>query len=583
MRASIAAILLVLTFCSRSHADRSTYEAAEDAVARRDFSKARDLYHHAAKSEADPERRSRATSRAANIEWRIMRDLGSARQTLANASDTNTLIERARAEGELAHDWETANAFAKRARNAAKRRDELMRATAIEAEALITPVRDARLDHRCAPADGLRDVVIKARDFIKTEGPYINAARALLNAAILTNDRQSMLQAWQWYYGEKPDVPADRRGLGLALARAKFFDEAILVLADPCAAPIDDAEVRDVLLYAGGLRRVREIADEHYRRVSLGTADVAGFRAALEREGRTSWQRFGSGHFSQPALLKTLFARFGTVAVGGKTGNVEDLHYGHAIVDTTRKVEQYGRTAELRFVALDGIVSNGYSTWASDGGSGDGGWNNEQGIFQVRPMYADDPIAEWRSVSDPAVRAERDREIADESARDDARQPLTAPVGMRFRLRMQANDELLAELKKQGLTGDALRSAFINRVRDDVFASSILAHEGRHAIDNKEGVKDATQLEFDAKLSEVAFAPSPRRAVVSGIFVKLDPQSPHGKANRRIFEGVTKWMRAHATEIAGLEVAKPLLPQFDKLTNEQIRSAFRSMDPLAKG
>jgi hypothetical protein len=196
-------------------------------------------------------------------------------------------------------------------------------------------------------------------------------------------------------------------------------------------------------------------------------------------------------------------------------------------------------------------------------------------------MYADDPIAEWRIVADPETRAEREREMRDETKRDETRDPLTAPLGTRLRLRMQANDALLAELKAKGLSGDDLRLAFIDRVREDTFASSILAHEGRHAIDRKEGVKDNTELEFNAKLSEVAFAPSPRRAVTSGILVNIDSSSSHGKANRRIFEGLTKWMHDHASAIAGLDTSKPLLAQFDKLTDEQMRTAFRSMDRLA--
>ena len=65
------------------------------------------------------------------------------------------------------------------------------------------------------------------------------------------------------------------------------------------------------------------------------------------------------------------------------------------------------------------------------------------------------------------------------------------------------------------------------------------------------------------------------RAVTGGIFVDLDAASPHGEANRRIFEGLTAWMRAHTPNVAGLA-------QFDKLTDVQMKEAFRSMDPLAK-
>jgi hypothetical protein len=41
-------------------------------------------------------------------------------------------------------------------------------------------------------------------------------------------------------------------------------------------------------------------------------------------------------------------------------------------------------------------------------------------------------------------------------------------------------------------------------------------------------------------------------------------------------------MRANAGEIAGFDISKPLLAQFDELTDEQMRSAFRLMDPLAR-
>lgn len=585
MRSPILALLLVAAAsCHAAAPPSSPFDAAEAAAEQRQFLEARDLYREAARSESDPERRAIALARVANIEWRVMRDLAAARATLANAAEPQTLIERSRAEGELAHDWTAAHAFAVRAVAAAKKRDDRRRAMLTEAATLVRPVRDARLERRCVSADSLAPAIATLRAVIERDGPLLGASRLLLDAAIVAGDRATMLQAWQWYYGSvPPGVPADRRGLGLALAKAKFFDEAALVLGDPCAAePLTDAESRDAVFYAAALRRIRDVADEHYRRVALGENDDRGFGQALDREGEALWQRFGSGDYSREALMKALFARFGAIATFGKTGGVQDIHLGHAVIDTARTVTQYGRSANIRFVALDGMVSNGYSTWASDGAQGDGGWNNAQGIFQVRPMYADGPIGDWRVATDAEVRAERERELADETKRDEARDPLTAPRGTAMRLRLQADDALLAELKAKGLTGDALRSAFLDRVRDDVFNSSILAHEGRHAIDAKEGIKDAAQLEYDAKLSEVAFAPSPRRAVIGGILVNLDASSPHGKANRRIFEGVTAWMKGHAAGIAGLDASKPLLAQLDKLTDDQLRAAFRSLDPLAK-
>src|SRR5437763_12344594 len=113
MRIAFFAIAL-LTTCHAATSSRSAYDAAEDAIAQHEFLRARDLYHQAAATERDPERRSLATAHAANIEWRVMHNLAAARRTLANAADTKALIERARAEGELAHDWTAARAFTQR-------------------------------------------------------------------------------------------------------------------------------------------------------------------------------------------------------------------------------------------------------------------------------------------------------------------------------------------------------------------------------------------------------------------------------------------------------------------------------------
>jgi len=130
-----------------------------------------------------------------------------------------------------------------------------------------------------------------------------------------------------------------------------------------------------------------------------------------------------------------------------------------------------------------------------------------------------------------------------------------------------------------------LRDAFLARVGSDTFESSIWAHEGRHAIDKKHGLAvGPTNLEYRAKLSEVAFAPAPRAALTSSILGSMiGSNTPHGIADKRALEGVTGWMRTHAAEIPGLDRDKPLLPQLDKLTDAQLREAFRSIDPLASG
>ena len=51
---------------------------------------------------------------------------------------------------------------------------------------------------------------------------------------------------------------------------------------------------------------------------------------------------------------------------------------------------------------------------------------------------------------------------------------------------------------------------------------------------------------------------------------------------RVLSAALTAWMKAHAAEIRGLDRTRPMLMQVEKLTDEQLRAAFRSMDPLAR-
>jgi hypothetical protein len=48
-------------------------------------------------------------------------------------------------------------------------------------------------------------------------------------------------------------------------------------------------------------------------------------------------------------------------------------------------------------------------------------------------------------------------------------------------------------------------------------------------------------------------------------------------------EGLVAWMEEHREAISGHDPTPPLLPQLPLFSDEQLRAAFRSMDPLAEG
>jgi hypothetical protein len=208
-------------------------------------------------------------------------------------------------------------------------------------------------------------------------------------------------------------------------------------------------------------------------------------------------------------------------------------------------------------------------------------------VIQVRPGYADGALRVWDRMTDPAQRAEVEQKIAALSASDDAvaaREPGVFLPGLVTRLEWQGENAIVDRLKARGISGGDLKAAFLieqSRIKLD---SSFFAHEGRHVLDHQAfGDKlDSEELEFRAKLSEIAFCEEPRIGFGSIFNPNIaDKSSPHGRANKRIAAGVVAWMDAHRAAIPGLDPARPLLPQFDKLTTDQMRDAVRAMDPWA--
>jgi hypothetical protein len=591
MRRVLLPLLLLAIACKGSSA-LSPFDEADSMT--RKLGRARELYRKAAISDPDPKRRDRAHIRAARIDWHVFQDATSARTTLAKVQDAESALERARMEIHLTHDFKAARAAADRAMQVATKQADNVDAHLLHATATIEEARQARLAGRCPKdVDALRSAMVELRGVIDTIGPQVDPSRLLLNAALMSGDDATALQAWRWYYADVPSaVPASipaRPELGYALAKSKLFEEAELVLRDPCAPAEADAATRDLLTYATSLRRVRTLADEHHRAIARGTNDDDKMRKAIEKEAEALWNALSWNgarpKFSLEAAAKEFDRRFGAVVTLGDVDGAANVVVGHRVVDEKRQVEQYGHRAAIRFVQLDGMYAIGYLGWLTRGQTGTGGWNGDDDIVQIRPMYANGPIRRWRRITDSELRAKQEEEIADETRRDLERGKngrLEYFRGLDLRLQRQFADGLRDSLAATGLSGDALRDAFIKRAREIEFASSIWAHEGRHAIDKQVfKIDNDTELEYRAKLSEVAFAPAPR-AGLSAILSILGGSGAHAKANERVLKGVEKWMRANAGAIARIDQTRPLLPQLDLLTDDQLREAFRSLDPLAK-
>ncbi len=126
-------------------------------------------------------------------------------------------------------------------------------------------------------------------------------------------------------------------------------------------------------------------------------------------------------------------------------------------------------------------------------------------------------------MSDTKTREKTEREIAEYEPGDIAlaREKASAYLpGLAMRIQHNAFRRLLNELRAKGLEDSELRLAFIAEIERIDLESSIIAHEGRHAIDSRSSfnfMRRGSEKEFRAKLSEVAFSSVPFLAIGGGI------------------------------------------------------------------
>lgn len=595
------------------------YSRADAAFMQHDFDRAEAAYREVLQSDTVTAHRTDAWLTLAGIAWRLRQDTAAAfgrlRELEASGKGRHEAgLERARI---LAahHQWDAARQAATAAAQAAEDAAERERAMAARAAAVIEPALRLRLGlpgGAAVDSAALTAAVAELRQVVRAAPGILHPARWLVAGGVLAHDGAAVLEGWRSYYlvsmGDTATGPlaeprrtllavlpawrgqaAQRAALVGALADSRFFDAAA-ALALEAGHPPADGRAAEVAAYARFLWDAQRLTDEYYRRTALGQREHRAWRRELNALGEALWPRLAWNGapppYSERRALEELDRRFGAVVTTGETAGYQDMHYGHRVVDEQRTVRQYGHQAPVRFVSLDAMVSNGFQSWAWDGRAGHGGWQNQSGIVQVRPQYVEEPRQAWLALTDTARARRNAATLAADSAADVAR-ARTAPVaylpGARARMDRDARLALLDSLRAAGLAGMELEAAFQRAYGTAIQESSIFAHEGRHAIDRALGRFDAEELEYRAKLSEVAFAPRPRLALHGIISSTLGDRTPHGRANERALTGVLAWMQAHAEEIAGLDASAPLLPQMPLLTDAQLRQAFAWQDPLAGG
>lgn len=607
-------------------------QEAEDAYFRFDLDAARQAFRKCLQEPSSPPpQRAEAARRLAAIAWRFDEDWSRAISLLDQAEKwEGGAFENAAARSRLMENQgriEQAFRSAQEAIRRAASNEEKLEAAAAAGRLVLRQVRQST--DFATMQDTLQQTLAGLLESLRADPGWLEASRTALGLALAADDGPAALEAWRsyywvpssgqippsWPYGrrladphavlsrELPNWAGSETALEVrarvvqALADSFFFAEAAWLAADPRIDPSKQVggrpEIAQVVAYSRFLDTIRRASRDFYRRRALELAPAAELRRKFEAEARRLWPRLdwpgAPPPFSETAFMQQISERFGTEVAFRSHHGTQSLIAAHRLIDEKRPVRQYGRQAEVRLVVLDHLASGSYTTWYWDGRAATGGWVSEKGIVQLRPAYSDGPLRAWNQISDPVARRELEEEIARKSAADDAiarADPYAYLPGLALRMRRQSHLNLLAELRSQGLRVPRLREAFVLELQRLARASSIDAHEGRHALDRRDAFRNAfrsgADKEFRAKLSEVALAPDPRLALTGGILsANIGDGSSHGQANLRIMQGLVGWMRENASQIQALDASRPLLPQLDLLTDQQLREAFRSMDPWA--
>ena len=608
-------IFLPATLDAQYSRDRASLVLrGEEALQRQELGVAMDAFRAAAR-DSSVARRAAAERMLGVIAWRFYHENDGARKHFGAALATQydsaaTLVELARL-AIAERRYRQAFAFADRARISAQHDVDERGAILQMGRAVTEAALAARLDGATGsePVDSaaVASAVAELLSLVRETPGRGDESRQLLLAALIAGDGMSAAAGARSYYlfdvgdplmrtqipatiaalerllpawhGEQTQA-ADRAPITAALTRARLIDAAALTAA-PSA---------EVVAYAAYCRRVARDAEEYYRRTLLGEgkpADLtrAYIRASHDLWPRLTWPTSAAPRFYPAGLDAELTRRFGTVVQLGVTGGYYDLHMAHIVGSEHRTITQYGKRADVDFIVLDGVVTNGLQSWAWDEAGGHGGWQRSDTIVQVRPVFVEHAISLWVS-GNPTRRSREQMSIGTDSALDwqvAESDSIAYLPGVAARLRRDGRDAIIDSLGRAGVPDTALAGTFVHVASRLMRESSIVAHEGRHAIDEMlQPPLSPEEREFRAKLSEVAFAERPKIVMSSIIHPNIGDATPHGRANARVMLGLIRWMRGHASEISGLETSRSILPQLPLLTDSQLRRAFRSMDLLAR-
>lgn len=411
-----------------------------------------------------------------------------------------------------------------------------------------------------------------------------------LTLALAANDQKMSLAAWKGIYSfrEQEELPEklqdSYRALSTALEKedreyiyTSLVEQGLFMpaLVYGVSSGLDTKRTEAILEY---FQRYERIVTAFYRAQGVGRADSAATRKRLSLSEHTLMRSLGlpyRGEDSSESIDRvTHSARFvGTTNSDngysfflGRFRRAEEVH-----------IDQYGLEVELTYYRLEEVLLPSFSGWFSSQVDV-GGWSENERIYHVVPAYMNKPASAFSVLTTPGS-IDQALSIAEKllASGDSALEFQGASV----LLSLASAQDIFAGTFMPGSSQQEQLLRFSREFLSLIEESAILAHEGRHSIEQLHqselfASSSSYERELRAKFSELSFCRDPRIPLAI-MFNDTSPSSAHGRANREIGRILSSYLVSSGLA-EDTTSALRLLPE---IPPEVIRQAIREADPLA--
>lgn len=565
------------------------------------------------------EQKCKVLRRLAHQDWKYYQNYALAKERLLRADsigyekyETWMLISRIERESQHSNE---ALCAALKAREFAQSENEVNKANTEYANGVCAFSIDQLTNGEAIDSSILTKTTELLSKVLERDAGLPEPSKILLGIALLNNDGNNTIKAWQSYFQIQDirqvspylyvsakklnKVCKNWKGNNLsisnqevlidALSSSRFYEFISVFVKKNGNESVYSTKTRDAITYSQFLNEVEKETNEYYRLIAIEQENETTYIEWLNKKRKELWDELSftaQSEYSEDNFLKEMEEHFGARGFTGGTGNYSGfvLALGHIVNQEKARVEQYGYKPEFTYTQIDMMVSNGFSSWFWEN-KAIGGWATDNEIIRVREVYLSEPINAWKMVTDSLERRKIEK-VINEFLSNSTENQLEMAKGLAAKLRFDALNTLYNDLASKGSSVKDLKLAFLSKYEQYRTEASMLAHEGRHTIDQKympeefEGWSNEIR-EFRGKLSQIIFAPEPRLELL-GMVTSITGDNGHIKANKRMVDVAIEWIKENKEHILGYSDKKSAFAQIYLLTNSQIKECYKQADPLNK-